>query len=328
MLTVVLVWRAGLRWGRGIALLAAFALAIQPQHVRESHFALTDVPLTCLVTLTLLLSLRASESGRTRAFAAAGLAAGAAAAIKYNGALALTMPLVAALAAPGVAAAAQAIGAALGAALLGFLAGAPYTFLDLPGFLNGFAVLMQSYNQPRPALDAARIYLQHIRNGFSVPGVLPLDLGWLAVSVSGLGMLAIAGAIRHRSTRVLALVTLVFPICHFWLISTQGSLLYGRYLLPMIPMGCIFLAAGMALIRDRLGRPGAPAAGSCRPCSRCSCCHRSPRASCSTSDTHVSEQPSKRATGFFRMSARTISLSSRWRRCACLPACERRRSPA
>ena len=32
-----------------------------PLHVRESHYVLTDVPVTFFVTLTLLLSLRAHE---------------------------------------------------------------------------------------------------------------------------------------------------------------------------------------------------------------------------------------------------------------------------
>ena len=40
-----------------------------PLHVRESHYVLTDVPLTFFVTLTLLLSLRAHERGDDAAFA-------------------------------------------------------------------------------------------------------------------------------------------------------------------------------------------------------------------------------------------------------------------
>ena len=51
--TVWLVYRAGMRWGARTALLAAVLLAVMPLHVRESHYVLTDVPATFLVTLTL-----------------------------------------------------------------------------------------------------------------------------------------------------------------------------------------------------------------------------------------------------------------------------------
>ena len=36
-------------------------MAVMPLHVRESHYVLTDVPVTFFVTLTFLLSLRAHE---------------------------------------------------------------------------------------------------------------------------------------------------------------------------------------------------------------------------------------------------------------------------
>ena len=79
-MTIALVYRAGMRWGHWVALTAATVFAVWPNHVRESHFALTDVPLTFLTSATLLLSLRAYESGRLLWFLAAGAGAGLAAA--------------------------------------------------------------------------------------------------------------------------------------------------------------------------------------------------------------------------------------------------------
>ena len=96
--TIALVYQAGLRWGPRVGLAAAGLLAVMPMHVRESHFVLTDVPMTFAVVLTLLLSLRASEQATLRAFVAAGAAAGLAAGIKYNALVAFSMPLAAALA--------------------------------------------------------------------------------------------------------------------------------------------------------------------------------------------------------------------------------------
>ena len=62
--TVLLVYRIGLRWGARHAALAAGLMAVMPLHVRESHYVLTDVPVTFFVTLTLLLTLAAHERER------------------------------------------------------------------------------------------------------------------------------------------------------------------------------------------------------------------------------------------------------------------------
>ena len=94
-LTVVLVYRVGMRWGARHAALAAGLMAVMPLHVRESHYVLTDVPVTFFVTLTLLLTLGAHERERATSFAWAGAAAGLAAATKYPGALVIVVPLIA-----------------------------------------------------------------------------------------------------------------------------------------------------------------------------------------------------------------------------------------
>jgi 4-amino-4-deoxy-L-arabinose transferase-like glycosyltransferase len=85
--TVVLVFFIGTRWGTRHGLLAASLMAVMPLHVRESHFVLTDVPVTFFVTLTFLMALRAHEHPRAMALFWAGAAAGLAAATKYPGAL-------------------------------------------------------------------------------------------------------------------------------------------------------------------------------------------------------------------------------------------------
>ncbi len=149
--TIALVHQAGLRWGPRAGLASAALLAVMPMHVRESHFVLTDVPMTFAVVLTLVLSLRAAERPTLRAFVAAGAAAGLAAGIKYNGLMAFSMPLLAAMALPRgrdlprVAAVLAAAAACVGA----FFATTPFALIDLPAFLNGFGTQAAAFT-PRP----------------------------------------------------------------------------------------------------------------------------------------------------------------------------------
>lgn len=243
--TVWIVFRIGMRWGARHALLAAGLMAVQPQHVRESHYVLTDVPLTFFVALTLLLSLRASEQGTVRAFTWAGVAAGLAAATKYNGVLVVVVPLLACAFAPGLRARLLAAGAIAGAALAAFLAAAPYTVLDLPAFLDTFARLSNEYRSKGRKAEAAWItYLKHLgpRGGFGYPALL------LAAAGIVLGTVRLArGPGRARWAAVL-----VFPILYFAFISRQ-QIVFGRYLLPITPFLCILAAAavvsGVSLLR-------------------------------------------------------------------------------
>jgi 4-amino-4-deoxy-L-arabinose transferase-like glycosyltransferase len=232
--TVFLVYQIGMRWGTRYAALAAGLMAVMPLHVRESHYVLTDVPLTFFVTLGLLLTLRAAERERAIDFAWAGAAAGLAAATKYPGALSLLVPLIAVWmtlgAKPSRIAASLAVIAGAAAA---FLLTAPYTLLDLPAFLNGYAHLA-GYYSPKPLAEPAAVtYFKHLTRSMAWPAFLLLLMG------IGLGALrSIRGPGRVRWT-----VTLVFPLVYFYFLSGQ-TLIFGRYLLPLLPSVCLLAAAG------------------------------------------------------------------------------------
>jgi hypothetical protein len=252
-LTILLVFRAGVRWGPRVALVAALALAVLPPHVRESHFALTDTPLTFLVAASLLLSLRAAEVRTYAAVALAGLVVGLACAVKYNGLLALVMPLTTVFALPSETRV-RAAGVAIAAAGVGFLAGAPYSLLDLPAFLNAFATLMQSYNLTRPVTESASIYLGHLRNWLTWPGVMPVSLGYLGLGVILTGLAIADRHVMPPTPRLAALVLTLFPIAYFAYIADHGSLIYGRYLLPIAPMLAIGFGIGSTRLADAVGR--------------------------------------------------------------------------
>ena len=85
--TVWLTWRVGrLLHSPTLGLIAAAQLAVLSLHVRESHFILTDVPVTALSVLALWLALRASFVPTPAAFAWAGAAVGLTAAAKITAA--------------------------------------------------------------------------------------------------------------------------------------------------------------------------------------------------------------------------------------------------
>jgi len=243
--TVGLLYRVGLYWNRRTALLAAAMLAVMPLHVRESHYTLTDVPSTFFVTLTLLLSLRAHERATVWAFALAGAAAGLAGATKYNAGLAVIVPLIAAMM---TRAASPGRGAALAAALIGmftaFLAAAPYSILDLPHFLNGFARLASEYRAPANTSDPVwTVYLKQLRNALQVPG-----------SVFVLGGIAL-GAVRTvwGQERLKWALALVFPLLYFYFVAHQ-NIVFARYLLPLVPSLALLGAAAVVWIVDTVKR--------------------------------------------------------------------------
>jgi 4-amino-4-deoxy-L-arabinose transferase-like glycosyltransferase len=250
--TVMLVYNIGLRWGGRHALLAAGLLAVMPLHVRYSHFVLTDVPLTFFVTLTMLLSLVAHEQNRLGAFALAGAAAGLAAATKYNGGLALIMPLIACwMTVPARPSRLACSLAAIGASGAAFLLAAPYTLLDLPSFLNAFARLSGEYRTVGGSGEAVPItYLKHLRNAMGVPALL-LAFGGLV-----LGIVRLA----RGPGRVRWALAVAFPLLHFAMIAQQ-QLVFGRYLLPLVPQLCLLAAtavvSGVSLLR-RYEIPRAP----------------------------------------------------------------------
>lgn len=246
--TVVLVYQIGMRWGSRHALLAASLLAVAPLHVRESHFVLTDVPMTFFVAATLLAALAAHERPSFGSFAITGACAGLAAATKYNGGIALLLPWIAAwMMGPAKVGRAPAIAVSTLACGVAFLVGAPYTVLDLPAFLSRFASLNAEYlsgTLEPPWL----IYLRHLR----------LSFGWVGMGLVLGGL--VFGLVRAFTgpghVRWVLLVS--FPLVHFCVIASR-SIVYGRYLMPALPAFCLLagiaVVSGVSLLR-RVSVPG------------------------------------------------------------------------
>ncbi len=85
--TVVTVFLTGKKlYGDRTAFGGALLTAVLPIHVLHSHYATVDIPVTFLITLSFLLSAMILRGGGLKCYLAAGLTAGLAAGMKYNGA--------------------------------------------------------------------------------------------------------------------------------------------------------------------------------------------------------------------------------------------------
>lgn len=248
--TVWVMYRAALRWGPPTALLAAVLLAVMPMHVRESHYVLTDVPTTFVVAVTFLLSLRAHEKETRGAFVLAGAAAGLAGALKYNGVLAVAMPMVACAMAPRLRGSRVTTLLLIVAAMVGaFLVASPYTLLDLPTFLNQFARLSSEYRMPPTTPDPLwLVYLKHLRIALEWPGSLMVVAGFAVAFWH----------IARGPARMRWVLTTVFPIVYFRFVSQQ-TIVFARYLLPLVPFLSLLAAAAVVDAVAAMRRAGMPA---------------------------------------------------------------------
>jgi 4-amino-4-deoxy-L-arabinose transferase-like glycosyltransferase len=243
--TVWLIYELGARLAdRRVGLIAAAQLAVAPMHVRESHYALTDAPMAALTTAAVWLAVRAGRTRTLRAYAWAGAACGLAAAAKYTGGLALV-----AVAAAWVLEERRAddrwrkAAAAIAAAAIAFLVAAPYTLLDLPHFLDGFADLFSHYPATGAGSDSGwRLYAKHLSMSNAVA---------LPAAVAAMGLL-----LARRDTRRPWLPPIVFTVVFFYMIGSR-SLVFGRYVLPLVPFVCLFAAVALVALIDALMRSAA-----------------------------------------------------------------------
>lgn len=249
--TVVLLGVLGRRlFGERVALLAAALLALAVTHLQNSHFATNDIPLAFLVLATLTLLLRAVEQPAPRRWAAVGAVAGLAVATKVS-ALPLALPVgmgmvLAALRTGSFAAVWGAAAAGGGAAAAAFLLAEPYALLSWPRFSAD--VLEQS----RMVRQAGLYPYTHQYTGaprllYEVRELVLWGMGPLA------GVAGLAGLVQRLRRRTPAPEWLLLAwAVPFLLINASFEIKYPRYLLPLVPLLCLWGARWL----DELGRQG------------------------------------------------------------------------
>ncbi len=247
VLTVWLVYRVARElFDRTTALVAAFFIAVAYLHVRDSHFGVTDVPMTCLATGALLSLSRAfmapAPLGR---WAVAGVLVGLTTSTKYNGGVLVAVGLVALTVGAGAQqesifgrTALRRAATFLTGALGGFLVGTPFAVLDYRGFLEGMR-----YNSHH-LVAGHGIWLGY---GWIYHGMFSLRHGLgIPLLVAGVAGIVLLGARSWRK----ALFIGTFPILYYLLLG-RGTTVFVRYMMPVIPFLCITAAVTVVELARR-----------------------------------------------------------------------------
>lgn len=228
---LVSYWLGTKAFNRRVGLLSAWFLATCFLHVRDSHFAVNDVPATFFVTLALFTAIGVLQTGRKRWYLATGIALGLGFATKYSAIFAVVPASVAHLYAPGVQLwpridlrlrrLAIIPLAALGAAVVA----SPYFVLTLGKVV--YDIYKALYLAGKQGFDGWQIdpaggYIFYLKT-------LVWGLGWPLFLLALLGLAA--AAIRHSPKDI---VILSLPVA-IYLVAGQQQMFFARFFLPAVP---------------------------------------------------------------------------------------------
>ena len=203
-------WLGSVAYGTVAAAIAALVTAVESTHVAYSHAAVTDVPLTTLITVALALLV----TGR---FELAGVAIGLAAAAKYPGAL-VAVPLV-------VVAWRQwrRLAVSLVLAVVAFFLAAPFVFIDAGSTWSALSRIQREHRR-------GWLGFEHDHwSGIAFAGRLWEGLGPVLV----IAVAALVVALVKRSRRA-DVVLGVFVVAYYASLLPLHSH-FPRYVLPLVP---------------------------------------------------------------------------------------------
>jgi hypothetical protein len=240
--SVWLLFRIGTRlFGRPTAFAAAACLALAFLHVRDSHFGVTDIPMTCMVLVGFLAIVKLSESGSRRDLVAAGVLTGLAVATKYNAALLVLPACFAILNDPLRRPIRIRLGRVVAFGVImtaAFLIVCPFAVLSYEKFLAD-VVDVSRHLADGHGPDLGRGWTYHLTTTLRYGLGMPL----LAAGILGLPLMV------WREGRRGILVAL-FPVAYY-ASSGSGRTVFARYALPVVPFLCLtagYLVATMAVV--------------------------------------------------------------------------------
>jgi 4-amino-4-deoxy-L-arabinose transferase-like glycosyltransferase len=223
--------------------LAALFLAVAYQHVRESHFATTEIPSLFLATASIAAAVEGRLHRKLSLFRLAAVLAGLAASTKYTGVLALVPVAFLAAGLPEASLRSKSREALVGACLFfaSFALTSPFVLLDPQGARQSLSELFAETwgDRSLSAPDPLHPLTFSLRHGLGFP-LLSLGLAGLAAGVF----------VRYASDRWRAhLVVLWFAT--FYAVAAVTPTRFARYALPAVPALCIAAAAFIDLLPTR-----------------------------------------------------------------------------
>jgi 4-amino-4-deoxy-L-arabinose transferase-like glycosyltransferase len=250
-LSVLVVYLTGRQlWGRRSGLLAAVLLGTNYLHVIHSHYATFDIMVGFWVLLTLLFSDLIRTQASAKWYFLAGLCAGFAGATKYNGAVAMVMPLLAHIFATPWGEWGWLNGRLFltcGAFLLGFFGGNPFALGNLPDFLSGLATVLHHYGTEHPGFEGTGNWRWY-------PGVFLRSADSLAVVAGAIGLFGVLWRDWRKGLLVLA-----FPVLYYLMVA-RFVVRFERNMVPLLPFlalggGCLLDTASKWLARTLRRKP-------------------------------------------------------------------------
>lgn len=217
------------------AFLAALWVSLLPEHVWESHIAVTDVVMTFWIIVTLYMSVRLIRRSRPVDYLLAGAALGLAVGSKYTAALAGIAPLVA------VVAGKRNPGKSLrGFALLGLSALAacfvvtPYTFIRFKAFLQAMAYENMHVHSHHKGFSLPALGPQYHRYLYQILAAWPFSFGMVLYLSVAIGIAWAIWRWKKEYAVVLFFAALFFAVTGSWTLTPL------RYYLPLLVIGALF----------------------------------------------------------------------------------------
>lgn len=217
------------------AFLAALWVSVLPEHVWESHVAVTDVVMTFWVIVALYMSVRLIRRSRPVDYLLAGTALGLAVGSKYTAALAGIAPLVA------VVAGKRNLGKSLrGFALLGLSALAacfavtPYTFIRFRDFLMAMAYENMHVHSHHKGFSLPAFGPQYHRYLYQILAAWPFSFGMVLYLSATIGIVWAIWQWKKEHAVVLLFTALYFAVTGSWTLTPL------RYYLPLLVIGALF----------------------------------------------------------------------------------------
>ena len=223
-----------------IGLIASLLMCSSFLMVRDSHYAVNDIPGTFLLILSFNYIVNIYVRGRLKDYILSGLFAGMAVATKYNMGI-IIFPLVLShfLANRKIVLNKSFMWAML-SCLVGFFLFCPWILLDYRTFWEQFAQQFMFSKRPWVGASSTLSYIQYFFTSLWGYGLLPFCF-FIIGSVS----------LWRKKEKQKLLLILCFPLFYYLLLGAM-KLFFVRFTIPLIPYLCILSAYGIISLVNRI----------------------------------------------------------------------------